>query len=222
MQSDDLNYSKSSFLFGWFLANMLGLAFGWVAGEGLGIRAANIWGWGVGQAIGFTIFEGSVWLFRSLVLSRTRTSEVLKGFDLFFWVAMELIFGFGMALANNQTVYQQESLFGIVSMPILTNWMGVLGWLILWLIKSQVRKPKPQIPRSSSILASLGRISASIFIFFFLIAVMVISMMTGEYVAKISSWDIGRAVAGALMGGLLSLLTGSAILKLLPTSTWKE
>lgn len=222
MQSDDLNYSKSSFMSGWFLANMLGLALGWVAGEWLGIRAANIWGWGVGQAIGFTIFEGSVWLFRSLVLSRIRTSDVLKGFDLFFWVVVELIFGFGMALANNQTVYRQESLFGIVSMPILTNWMGVLGWLILWLIKSQMRKPKPQFSSSSSILASLGRISASIFIFFFPIAVMVISMMAGEYVAKTSNWDVGRAVAGALMGGLLSLLTGSAILKLLPTSTWSE
>jgi hypothetical protein len=51
---------------------------------------------------------------------------------------------------------------------------------------------------------------------------MLITTMVGEDVAKISNWVIGRAVAGVVLGGLLSVLTGLAILRLLNKPAWDE
>jgi hypothetical protein len=220
MQIEDINHFKRSFLFSWFVANAIGLSLGWVIGEGLGLQVSKALGWNIGQIVGLVVFEGSVWTFRWTVLSRVRAYDVLNPFEMFFWATTELIILFGMGSSNSELSYHEESLFGIVSTPILANFLGVIGWLILWLIKIQAQKP--QIPQSVGIFASFRRVGGSLLVFIFLITIMLISTDTGETVARISNWVIGRAVAGALLGGLLSLLTGLAMLRLLKVPSWDE
>jgi hypothetical protein len=222
MQIEDIKRFKRNFLFSWFIANAIGLSFGWVIAEWLGLQVAEILGWNFGQIVGFIVFEGVVWAFRWTVLSRVRTYDTLKAFDIFFWVVTEMIVWFGIESSNRQPSYNEESLFGIVSTPILSNFLGAIGWLILWLIKTQVQKSRLPQSAGRSLIASSGRVGGSLFIFIFLVAIMPISTSAGEAMAKISNWVIGRAVAGALLGGLLSLLTGLAILSLLKTPSWDE
>ncbi len=222
MQLESTTDFRKGFLLNWFLANAIGLSFGWVVGEWMGLQAASLLGWNFGQIIGFAIFEGSVWLFRWAVLSRIRAYDVLKPIDTVLWLAIELVIGLGMSLSSHELSYHKESLFGIVSLPILTNYFGVMGWLILWLTKVQAQKTRTAQSQGKSILASLGRVGGSLLIFFFLVIVMPVSTSAGEAAARISNWMLGRAVAGALMGGLLSLLTGLAILKLLRAPSWDE
>ncbi len=222
MQSEDTKHFNRIFHINWFFANAIGIAFGWVFGEWLGLQAAKTFGWNFGKIFGFAIFEGSVWVFRWAVLSRIRAYDVLKSVDTFFWVATELIIGFGMQLGGGEPSYREASLFGIVSLPILSSWIGVIGWLIIWLIRTQMRQPQIQQPKGRSFFSSLKRAIGSVFIFFFLIAVMVISVEAGNAVGKTINWMLARVVAGSILGGLLSFLTGRAILSLLKKPVWDE
>ncbi|MFZ5857493.1 MAG: hypothetical protein ACOYZ6_11735 [Chloroflexota bacterium] len=222
MQIEDAREFRKSFLITWIIANAFGVSIGWAVGEWFGIQVASILGWKLGQIIGFAIYEGSIWVCRIMILKRIRTFDALKPFDTFFWLSTELIIGFGMQLGGGEPSYREASLLGIVSLPILSTWIGVIGWLIIWLIHTQMQKPRIQLSATRSLIASLGRAGGSLLIFFFLVVVMPVSTYAGEAVARISNWMLGRVVAGAVLGGLLSLLTGSAILRLMNAPKWDE
>jgi hypothetical protein len=201
MQREELERFKKNFLLAWVIANALGVSIGWVTGEWFGLRAAAIWSWTVGQVIGFMIYEGSIWACRSTVLSRIQSYDVLKPIEVYFWVSVELILWFGMRLGGGDTPYRAESLFGVVSVPIMATCIGVIGWLILWLIKMQRRKPRVQRPSGWSLLASFGWIAGSLFIYFFLVFIMPLSTSAGEAAAKFfSQLGNGKSCRRSLVG----------------------
>lgn len=222
MQIEDTNNFKNNFMFYWFAANAFGLAFGWITGEWLGLQVAGALGWGIGKVISFLFFEGSVWLFRWAVMSRLRAYDVLKPFDTFFWLTTELIIWLGIEFTPGDIPYREESLFGIFSVPILAYFIGVTGWLILWLVKAQIKTSRDLHSAERSFIASVKRVGGSLFVFIFFVLIMPLATSSGEAVAKLFNWMVGRAVAGVMLGGLLSLLTGSAILKLLNEPAWDE
>ncbi len=222
IQEENIDQFKNKFLFAWLIANAIGLVMGWVLGEWSGLQVAKILGWRYGQIVGFVIFESLIWVYRWAVLYRIRAYDVLKPFDVFIWMVTELLVWFGMESSNQAASYREDSLFGIISTPILAYFLGVTGWLILWLINVQAQKAQHPRPVVRSIISSFMRVGGSLLIFAFYVLVIPISTGIGEAVAKSFGWVIGRAVAGFLLGGLLGTITGLALLKLMKKPTWDE
>jgi len=148
-------------------------------------------------------------------VSRVRAYDVLKPFDAFFWLVTEILVWFAVESSGREASYREDSLFGIVSAPILAYFLGVIGWLILWLIRTQMQKPRPNQPVGRSVIASFLRVGGSVLIFVLFILVIPFSIAIGEAVAETLGFVVGRAVAGALLGGLLGSITGLALLRLL-------
>jgi hypothetical protein len=222
MENENPNQTKINIWFAWLIANAIGLGLGWALGELVGIQVAETLGWRYGQMVGVVIFEGLIWMTRWAVISRIRAYDALKPIEAFFWILTELLVWFGVESSRGETSYRADSLFGIISASILSYFLGVIGWLILWLIKTQAQKSQLPVKVGHSILSSFARVGGSLLIFGFFILCMPFSTAVGEAIAK--SWGLvfGRAVAGILMGGMLGSITGLALLKLMIKPTWEE
>lgn len=222
LQKEDINRFKNEFLIAWFFANAIGFVLGWVLGEWLGIKVAGTLGWRFGQIVGVFVFEASIWVYRWAVLFRVRAYDVLKPIDTFIWMVTEFLVWIGIEPSNQSVSYREGSIFGLISAPIAAYFLGVSAWLILWLIRVQAQKARHPRPVPRSIISSFVRIVASLLVFILYFLSVFLGIHYGKVAAESFGVLIGRIVSGTLMGGCLSLFTGSALLRLFVLPAWDE
>ena len=208
--------SRVAFWWIWLTANSIGLAMGWAFGELLGLQIAQSLGWMYGEVTAFLICEGFIWLVRLGVLSRVRNTKVLSAVEIFVWITAETI-----GWLAGRLPYNPESLVGITTGSILAYQLGVITWLIIWLIRIQQPMRLATKPTSNRFLKSVLRIFGSLAVFIFMNTGFLLSIITGEGIADHFGLFWGRVVAGLGTGGIVGALTGWAILSLLRSDVWK-
>jgi hypothetical protein len=212
MLDTDIIQRKTNFAVAWLIANAIGIGLAWPLGEWIGQQVADSAGWRIGQTVGLVIFEGLVWTARAIVLSRVKSYEILKPLEIIIWLGAEI-----MGWIVSEAPVRGDSLMRITGGAVIAIVLGAGIWIMFWFMKIPKRHNK------------FWAIQAFAWTFFALIggsfllgAMLVISLVTGETLAKMHFPIIGMAMSGIIFGLLVGSITGLAFIKIIPWQISEE
>ena len=207
----------SVFLLAWIAVNAISLGVGLTAGEWLGPQLNGLVGWRLAVAIISIECEGLIWLARGLILKRIRSGHLLDIVGIVAWLSGEWV----VILSEIFGVFGKPSTGGDQILtwtngPFLSYYLGALGWMIFWLIRTQVaRRPRLAVSQPNR-WGCFFRVGGSLLAFFLWSLSLILGFAVGGAVTKACGQAFGACAVGLTVGTLVGVLTGMAIARLSP------
>lgn len=198
----------------WVLANSIGFAIGWSAGEVVGQFVGKNVNWPLGELLAWGMFQVSVWIMRTSILHQVREFSKWRTLDSMIWVGAETL-GWLIAISFADLIDQNWTTVGAV-------WGSIFGaslWIIIWLIiRGRVL---------TEIQQTMGRVyyeflrqlvgSVPLFLGSMLLTMLflIVSLEYGNKVGEMTHPAIGWATSGLILGSLIGGVTGTGFIRIL-------
>jgi hypothetical protein len=207
----EIRQRKNRFWVSWVILNALGTSLGWFFGQYFGQIMYHAYGERAGILTAALLFEFFIW-FGRLSLTRYYT-RVLKFSDVLIWITTEVGGWIMFEFFTSGTPANSLSL-----QAVLISITGVSIWILfasIGLLQNERRKkPRNWMPKAF-LYGLFGYLAGTIILSLIATA----SMAAGQYVEKVFSIYWSWAVSGAVLGGLLGILTGYILTK---SMSWTE